>query len=368
MYDFEFLEDLNCFKITINDKLILIDKEDIDIIYKYKHAKNKKWFFDEKELLYTLDTNNKRRYIVQIIKNIKLNKITWRFINDNKYDYRRNNLEIKLKESIELESKKDSLNTKLKELIKLESNKDNLNVKIKNGFELNISIDLETKKYNFPKDIIIKQSFYGHVPKMGKSAGKQLNKYWLVSNKQLQEEDFYMMYCEPNVYCYFSKQNLNKILFDDDMKYNTWFLLQNGYVGVHYGNTIYYMHQIILDYYSHGNKKESIDHINKNNLDNRLQNLKINVQPQQITNTDKRARNFNAKSLPDGLQQSDLPKYVVYYKEKRGKNSASYREFFRIEKHPSQNGKRWQTSKSNAVSIFDKLEQAKEKINELNNK
>ena len=61
-----------------------------------------------------------------------------------------------------------------------------------------------------------------------------------------------------------------------------------------------------------------------------------------------------------------MPKYVLYYSEKYGPNKDKFREWLNIEKHPKQNGKKWSTSKSMSVSILEKLEQAKAKLEELN--
>ena len=76
--------------------------------------------------------------------------------------------------------------------------------------------------------------------------------------------------------------------------------------------------------------------------------------------------------MPEGIIQSDLPKFVIYNKEKHGSGT---REFFTVEKHPLQNlkengvinktelkNKRWATTKAGSVSIHDKLQQAKEYI------
>ena len=61
-----------------------------------------------------------------------------------------------------------------------------------------------------------------------------------------------------------------------------------------------------------------------------------------------------------------MPKYVYYAKEYRNQDKTNYREFFRIEKHPNLEKKSWSTSKSNGISIQDKLKQAINKLEELN--
>ena len=60
------------------------------------------------------------------------------------------------------------------------------------------------------------------------------------------------------------------------------------------------------------------------------------------------------KTTSDGITQDMLEKYVVYYKECYNKEKDKWREFFKVEKHPKLD-KIWIGSKSNKVSILDKL-------------
>jgi hypothetical protein len=52
----------------------------------------------------------------------------------------------------------------------------------------------------------------------------------------------------------------------------------------------------------------------------------------------------------------------VYYKETTNKEKTRWREFFTVEGHPNQGGKRKATTKSNKISILEKLEIAKQMI------
>jgi S-adenosylmethionine:tRNA-ribosyltransferase-isomerase (queuine synthetase) len=74
----------------------------------------------------------------------------------------------------------------------------------------------------------------------------------------------------------------------------------------------------------------------------------------------KRLRKSNAIKLPKEIEQSMIPKYVVYYKECYNNQKNLWREFFKIEKHPKVNTKKiFTSSKSNKINIIDKLEEIK---------
>lgn len=101
----------------------------------------------------------------------------------------------------------------------------------------------------------------------------------------------------------------------------------------------------------------SIDHINRDPLDNRLQNLRWATQSEQNQNTDKRKRQCTARELPTGIQQSDIPKWVNYNVETIVQPSGqSYnRCYFRIEKHPRLS--KWTSTKSVEVTPQEQLAQ-----------
>jgi len=155
----------------------------------------------------------------------------------------------------------------------------------------------------------------------------------------------------------------------------TWYLLQSGYIVAHIpksdGNLLY-IHQIITG--CHGNGKGttnvSVDHIDRNPLNNTYDNLRIATRKEQEQNSKgimdgtKRERQRNARPLPEGIQQSMLRKYVVYYHAVYNKEKNLSREYFRIEGHPKLD-KIWETTKSGKVSIMEKLQQANKVIDDL---
>jgi hypothetical protein len=175
-------------------------------------------------------------------------------------------------------------------------------------------------------------------------------------------------------------------LFDfDDLNLvcnnTSWYALESGYVQGRpdMKGDIRYLHHHIMNFVGTGKgfQKVSIDHINRDPLDNRKQNLRLATCEEQQKNSKgqlegtKRARSKNAKPLPEGIDE--LPKYVVYYTEKYGPDDKKViRDFFRIEKHPAQMTdpplfkNKWATSKRMLnYTIQEKLAEAKTKIQEM---
>ncbi len=226
------------------------------------------------------------------------------------------------------------------------------------------------------KDMYIKNNYNllkiyrGHINKLGTDAKVEKNRMWKVYDEE-QNKNIYLMYCEPDKLVHLCKKSIYKIkeFEQNNTGKITWYFHPNGYIQ---GSNNMYIHQIITG--CHGNGKGtmdvSVDHIDRNKLNNCFDNLKIATREEQQENTksadgERRERKHNAKPLPEGLTNDMMKKYVVYYCEKYG-NNHSIREFFKIEKHPKLD-KPWISSKSNKISLLDKLKAANDMIDSLNN-
>ena len=133
------------------------------------------------------------------------------------------------------------------------------------------------------------------------------------------------------------------------------------------GSTLTLLHRFIMDLNNdqRPSDKHSVDHINRNTLDNRYQNLRWATHGEQIENRDKVARLSYAQGLPEGLTEP-LPKFCEYYKGgSNGGDRGTLQEYF-VVTHPMLRTRfdcnRKKTSTKAPVgdpqTIFDKLSEA----------
>lgn len=181
----------------------------------------------------------------------------------------------------------------------------------------------------------------GHVRRVGKSAGKELNKYWLVRDTMdTIEPEYYIMEVTlsdgTNNYFKFSTESINKVNQLNELEFPTWYVAKNGYATTHYNNSGIYLHQHIMDYHGQQsaesglNPELSVDHINKNKLDNRLSNLRLATQREQNMNTDRVY--VRTIILPAGclFTVADIPK-LIQYKPEKVYSGATHGQHFIIE-------------------------------------
>ena len=146
----------------------------------------------------------------------------------------------------------------------------------------------------------------------------------------------------------------------EKVKAENWHAITGGkYIGrtVVANNSIkvLYLHNFIMNRFDFPGKgvKESVDHINRDGLDNRKCNLR--VVSQTLQNVNKKARGRTAQ-LPEGI--TELPKHVWYAKA-NGLHGDRFCIELKTEKVT------WKTTSSKKVSIQDKLEQVRKKLGEL---
>lgn len=258
-----------------------------------------------------------------------------------------------------------------KELFKLDSNKSEF-IMVKNAWKT-------LSEYKLPNNYKILKSHPGHYVTIGHHSGLLKNAHWLVFDKDTKKE-YYLMHCTGDYYTKFSKDDYKDVINPENNCFPTWHYEKVGYILTKsYNNEKghYYLHQLICQ--KHQDKKfktQSVDHINRDKLDNRNTNLRFLTQSQQNQNTVKRERKYNAQNLPEGINQKDMPKYVGYKSERYGPNNIHFRFCFVIEKHPYQNilktknikdedfPIRWYTTKSMKVDSNEKLQQAIDKRKE----
>jgi hypothetical protein len=314
-------EQLNCGTINFGDKVYVVDHKDKDKIINF--SKNFVFNDYDKEDYPSYTHNYKRFTYLDFIFNYNTENIFFIFKNNNKYDLRHCNVEI-----------------------------------------YHLYHKIISEKYK------IIEYINGHYLTMGQDANIMKNPIWKINEN---DKEYLLMYCEKNIICKLCPISYQKII-DYENNFNkgkkiSWFKLQNGYI---MGTIDLYIHQIITGCYGNGKgtKNMSIDHIDRDPLNNTFENLRIATREEQEQNSKgimkgtKRARKSNAKPLPEGITQDMMGKYVNYYHELVGKDKTKYREFFKIEKHPKLT-KIWIGTKSNKIPILEKLKSANKIVDDL---
>jgi hypothetical protein len=318
-YDFE--PHLSCGIIRFNDKYVLMDFSDLFSIINFE--KNFIYYDpEEKTYPYYLRHNQKISYLEHIFKYDSSN-IEYIFKNENNFDLRRKNITI---------------------------------------------------YHNYHKQVVDKNEILeytlGHYIEIGKDAYVIKNPMWKIKENC---KEYWLMYCEKDTICKICPESYQKIIEyennNNDGKKITFFCHLNGYICSSSG---LYIHQIITGCHGNGKgtKNISVDHIDQNPLNNTMANLRIATREEQEQNTKgikegRQRERSSKKDLPDGITYEMLKKYVYYNREFYDKAKIKEREFFKVE-HPKLD-KPWATTKSEKVSILEKLTQANKVVDDLEN-
>ena len=283
--------------------------------------------------------------------------------NNDITDFRYDNLYIEGEEKEEIKDKHLNIhNIKPREITKKIIKKE----KITNNYETdNIKVNRKYKNQIMElKKIYKKITLYDWaISKKAVDGCHFKNPIWKV---RTDNEKYYIMYCEKDTFIKLCSKSL-KSIYMFKQKYNnnndiTFNMLASGYCqsnNIESINKKLLLHQIIMNHYGNGQgtMNTSIDHINRDPLDNRYNNLKIATRQEQEANKTRTGR--TRSKMPEGFIEENFPKYVEYCTEKLP--SGLMRESFRISKTGTPLEKHWYTSKSVKISIKDKYDKMIEK-------
>ena len=185
----------------------------------------------------------------------------------------------------------------------------------------------------------------GKTPTDGTYAGIETNWYYQATDPT--GTPCAILYCNPGTYTIVDMECL-----EDISSAGIWSVMNNGYVATHMRRENVVDTMLMLHVFLMGEDARAdghvIEHVNRDRLDNRRANLRLITHSIQNYHRPKCRRQHAARPLPEGLTQADLPKYVVYHKDKVYKPGAEgrFRTYFRVIGHPLQVAKEW-TRKDN---------------------
>jgi hypothetical protein len=159
----------------------------------------------------------------------------------------------------------------------------------------------------------------------------------------------------------FDKEDFEKV------KQKNWYKISSGYIASNITlengeRKQLLLHNFVLNRITFPGKgaTESVDHINRNPLDNRKENLRVISQTEQNLNQKKKTRSIVELPEDSGLSPEDIPRHIWYVKP-----NGAHGDRFAIELKTE--NLVWKTTSSKKISLKEKLNQAKEKLEELYN-
>jgi hypothetical protein len=164
----------------------------------------------------------------------------------------------------------------------------------------------------------------------------------------------------------FKGEDIQFVIDKDDfykIENRAWHYTSNNYISssitLNSNRKQLYLHNLVMNRLEHPGKgaTETVDHINRNGLDNRKENLRIISQSNQNINQSKKKRSV---LLPPGcpINADDIPRHIWYVRA-NGLHGDRFAIEFKTE------GLVWKSTSSKAISIQEKLKQAREKLQEF---
>ena len=161
--------------------------------------------------------------------------------------------------------------------------------------------------------------------------------------------------------------DINFIFDEEDfpvVEVRSWHVSSNNYISSAYLNEEgirkeVYLHNIVMNrpLFTGKGISESVDHINRNGFDNRKENLRVISQSNQNINQTKKKRNVILPSKC-GINPDDIPKHI-WYVHSNGYHGDRFAIEFKTESI------KWKGTSSKKIDLKEKLQQAKEKLEEL---